>query len=75
MGGEVQLKIWSNWTFAAVRDALAKKLRREEIQKRARFLAEPSILDLASRKGYSPKSENKTGVASRLTKTLAHVGL
>eukprot|EP00913_Durusdinium_trenchii_P035748 g33450.t1 len=47
--GEVQLKIWSNWTFAAVRDALAKKLRREEIQKRARFLAEPSILDLASR--------------------------
>ncbi|CAK9091470.1 Superoxide dismutase [Mn] [Durusdinium trenchii] len=36
--GEVQLKIWSNWTFAAVRDALAKKLRREEIQKRARFV-------------------------------------
>ena len=36
--GEVVLKIWSNWTFGTMRDALAKKLKREEISKKARFV-------------------------------------
>ena len=36
--GEVQLRVWSNWTFASVRKALAKKLGRDDIQKRARFV-------------------------------------
>ncbi|CAL1134717.1 unnamed protein product [Cladocopium goreaui] len=36
--GEVPLKIWTNWTFGAVRDALSKKLKRDDIQKKARFV-------------------------------------
>ena len=36
--GEVQLRVWSNWTFGAVRKALAKKLGRDDIQKKARFV-------------------------------------
>ena len=36
--GEVQLRVWSNWTFASVRKALAKKLGRDDIQKKARFV-------------------------------------
>ena len=34
--GEVWLKIWSNWTFGAVREALSKKLQRD--LKKARFV-------------------------------------
>ena len=34
--GEVPVKIWSNWTFGAVRDALARKLQRD--LKKARFV-------------------------------------
>lgn len=36
--GEVVLKIWSNWTFGTMRDALAKKLKRKKISKKARFV-------------------------------------
>lgn len=36
--GEVVLKVWSNWTFGTMRDALARKLKREEISKKARFV-------------------------------------
>ena len=36
--GEVQLRVWSNWTFASVRKALAKKLGKDDIQKKARFV-------------------------------------
>ncbi|CAJ1334523.1 unnamed protein product, partial [Effrenium voratum] len=36
-GPEVKLKVWTNWTFGMVRDALAKQQGRADIQKRARF--------------------------------------
>ena len=41
-GPEVKVTIWTNWTFAAVREALAKKLGREDIRRKARFVFKAS---------------------------------
>ncbi|CAE8636599.1 unnamed protein product, partial [Polarella glacialis] len=35
---EVLLKVWTNWTFAEVREALASKLGREDVRRKARFV-------------------------------------
>ena len=41
-GPEIKMTIWTNWTFAAVREALAKKLGREDIRRKARFVFKAS---------------------------------
>ncbi|CAE7519936.1 CPK19 [Symbiodinium natans] len=41
-GPEIGLTIWTNWTFAAVREALAKKLGRDDIRRKARFVFKAS---------------------------------
>ena len=41
-GPEITLTIWTNWTFDAVREALAKKLGRDDIRRKARFVFKAS---------------------------------
>ncbi|CAE7838571.1 unnamed protein product [Symbiodinium sp. CCMP2592] len=41
-GPEITLTIYTNWTFDAVREALAKKLGRDDIRRKARFVFKAS---------------------------------